>query len=380
MSRKLEIAIATAGRFHVLNLACELHAIGHHVKFYSFLPTGRTCKFGLPKECHISLLPFAAPALAWNHAASWLAPHLRERALNGTLNRAVMMRLVPCDVFICMSGIYLEAAREAKRRYDAQIWLERGSRHILSQDAILATIPGAERPTPHSVHRELAGYALADKIVVPSVHVEESFHDDEAAYSKLFRNPYGVDLKMFPQKPGRRSGQPFMLLYVGLWSLRKGCDLLSVAVQNTPGVRLLHVGGIGDLRFPQNDARFMHVDPVQQWGLRKFYAAADAFVHASREDGLSVVLAQALASGLPVICTDYTGGADLGHTPALADRITVVSNGDANALVYAITQLRDREERREEWPRLSESDRETLSWAAYGKRYHDELVRSFEGA
>ena len=380
MSRKLEIAIATAGRFHVLNLACELHAIGHHVKFYSCLPTARVCKFGLPKECHVSLLPFAAPVLAWNHAASWLAPHIRERILNAILDRAVMMRLAPCDVFICMSGIYLEAAREAKRRYDAKIWLERGSRHILSQDAILSANPSAERPTPLSIRRELAGYALADKIVVPSVHVEESFRDDEAAYAKLFRNPYGVDLKMFPQKPKGRPSQPFTLLYVGLWSLRKGCDVLGVAVERTSGVRLLHVGGIGDLRFPQNDARFIHVDPVQQWDLQKFYAAGDAFVLASREEGLSVVLAQALASGLPVICTEYTGGADLGHTPALAARITVVSNGDADALAYAIAQLRDREGGCEDRLRLSESDRGSLSWTAYGKRYHDELVRSFEAA
>jgi hypothetical protein len=85
-----------------------------------------------------------------------------------------------------MSGIYLEAARFAKQRYGATIWLERGSRHILSQDEILAAIPGAERPSPLVMRRELAGYALADRVVIPSHHVGERFRRDGATYAKLF--------------------------------------------------------------------------------------------------------------------------------------------------------------------------------------------------
>lgn len=374
MARKLEVAIATAGRFHVLDLARELHAIGHHVKFYSYLSGSRVHKFGLSEECHVSLLPFVAPMLAWHQFSPWFAPRLRERILNAALNRSVMMRLVPCDVFICMSGIYLEAAREAKRRYGAQIWLERGSSHILAQDEILSGIPGAERPSASTIRRELAGYTLADKIVIPSIHVEESFRDNQAAVqTKIFRNPYGVDLQMFPRRPSRPRNEPFTFLFVGTWSLRKGCDLLSTAVKKTRGVRLLHIGGIGDLKFPQDCARFSHFDAVQPWELAKFYGSADAFVLASREEGLSTVIAQALAIGLPVVCTDRTGGADLSHTSALAERITVVPHDDPAALSDAMAQYRDRTRG---WPPLSDADRETLSWAAYARRYNDELLRN----
>ena len=169
--------------------------------------------------------------------------------------------------------------------------------------------------------RELAGYALADRIVIPSLHVKESFRRDPTAYAKLFMNPYGVDLEMFPTAQRHNSDKEFTLLFVGSWTLRKGCDLLVSAVARTPGVRLVHVGSIGsDLAFPTDNPRFVHIDPVPQTELARFYAEADAFVLASREDGFGVVLAQALASGLPVICTDRTGGADLAHTPALAQR------------------------------------------------------------
>lgn len=374
MTRRLNIAIAAAGRFHVLDLARELHALGHHVRLYSYVPRARTRRFGLPDECHASLLPLALPALAWQRLMPGLMPRIRERILYALLNRGIMMRLRPCDVFICMSGIYLEAARFAKQHYGAAIWLERGSRHILSQDEILAALPGAERPSPLAVRRELAGYALADRIAIPSRHVGESFRRDEAGYAKLFYNPYGVDLAMFPPCQKKARAGPLSLLFAGTWSLQKGCDLLVEAVRRVPGVRLTHVGAIGDLNFPANDDRFVHVNPVPQRELARFYAAGNVFVLASRQDGFGMVLLQALASGLPLICTDRTGGADLAHTPALAAHITVVPHDDVGALACAIAEWRDRWRGGERWSQLSEVDREQLSWAAYARRYSDGLL------
>jgi glycosyltransferase involved in cell wall biosynthesis len=374
MARRLKVAIATAGRFHVLDLARELHALGHHVQFYSYVPQVRARRFGLPDECHVSLLPLVFPAIAWSEMVPRRMPRLRERVLYALLNRAVTMRLHPCDIFICMSGIYLEAACFARQQYGATIWLERASRHILSQDGILAAIPGAERPSPLTIRRELAGYELADRIVIPSHHVRESFSSDASAYGKLFYNPYGVDLTFFPPRLEQGSREPLSFLFVGTWCLRKGCDLLADAVRKVACVRLMHVGAIGDLDFPTNDDRFVHADPVQQRELARFYAAGDVFVLASREDGFGYVLAQGLASGLPVICTNMTGGADLAHTAALAARITVVPAGDIDALAHAIAAWRDRLRSGEFLTPLTATDRETLGWAAYGRRYSDELL------
>ena len=374
VTRPLNIAIATAGRFHLLDLARELHTLGHHVRFYSYVPRARARHFGLPDECHVPLLPLVIPAVAWERIAPRLMPRMRERALYALLNRAVIMRLHPCDVFICMSGIYLEAARFATERYGAAIWLHRGSRHILSQDEILAAVPGAGRPSAFAIRRELEGYVLADRIVIQAAHVEESFRRDPAAHAKLFRNPTGTNLSMFPVRPDRPAIEPFSLLYVGGWSLRKGCDVLAEAVRQTGAVQLKHVGAIGDCAFPVGYPQFTHVDAVSQPELATFYAEADLFVLASREEGLSAVLIQALASGLSIVCTERTGGADLAHTPALAARITVVPHDDVGALVGAIARWRDRWREGKKFPPLSEADRETLSWAAYAQRYSDELL------
>ena len=154
------------GRFHVLDLARELSHLGHEVDFYSYVPRRRAIRFGLPGSCHRGVLPLVAPLVAWERLASGLKPEVRERAAAYALNAAVIARMRPCDVFICMSGTYLEAAIYARQRFGAQVWLERGSRHILSQNEILHKV-GAAGASSFMTDRELSGYDLADRIVLP---------------------------------------------------------------------------------------------------------------------------------------------------------------------------------------------------------------------
>lgn len=374
---ELRIAIASAGRFHVLDLARELHRLGRQVRFYSYVPRSRGRAFGLADACQAPVTALVSPLLAWQRAAPRLGAATRDRLLRLALDQAVAARVEPCDVMIFMSGIFLEAPRAARRRFGARLWLERGSAHIEVQDRILAEIPGAERPTPEDVARERAGYALADRIVVASSFSERSFTGRPEA-AKLFRNPYGVDLDDFPQARPRSPDGTLRLLFVGGWSRRKGCDLLAAAVSASPSVTLTHVGGIGDLPFPAGDARFRHVEPVDQRRLKDHYADADALALASREEGFGLVLGQAMASGLPILCTDRTGGPDLAHTPALSERILVAAAGDVGALVGAIATLRRRLAGDRPFPPLTDVDRQTLSWTAYGERYDAELVADAE--
>ena len=119
-----------------------------------------------------------------------------------------------------MSGLILEAAETAKSRYGTRIYLERGSHHILAQQENLAAA-SARQPSQMAIERKLAGYALADRIVVPSGHVRDSFRRDPVAQAKLFENPYGVDLAMFPTAPVPANIEP-TVLFVGSWIRRTG--------------------------------------------------------------------------------------------------------------------------------------------------------------
>lgn len=373
--RKLKIAIATAGRFHVLNLACELAKLGHEVRFYSYVPRSRAIEFGLAAECHVNLFPTLLPFAIWQTRFGHVAPGLCERLSWTALNKAVQASLTACDVFIFMSGIYLEAAQFARENFGATLILERGSQHVLAQDEILAQSPQSQRPTAHSIQRELSGYEIADWISIPSVTVEASFERDPRAHRKLMRNPYGVDLDQFPILKRSRPTKGVTFVFAGLWCARKGCDLLVEAVRSNPHVRLIHVGTLGDVPFPLGDPQFTHLEKVDQHDLAGIYADADAFVLASREDGFGMVLSQALATGLPILCTTNTGGADLRLTATLEERISIVEAGNGADLRDGIAALSRRLLHGAEFPPLSKPDLDALSWEAYGKRYSDNLAR-----
>ena len=370
------IAILSSGRFHVCDLARELDAAGHQVSFYSCVPGYRTRKFGLPDRCNKSLFPYLAPLFALmrrtqNTAFQEQAEYLFVEALDGLASRLVG----PCDIFIGMSGMSTRTATAVRRKYGAQIWIERGSCHIMTQKETLArlsdTMRGTRQVSDRAVQRELADYELADTIVVPSRHVARSFTERGTPPEKLFRNPYGVDLGMLPatDKPTTETAT---VLFVGTWSLRKGCDLLWKAYQAAQSWRLVHVGSVGDAPLPSSPF-FSHREPVPQWQLAQQFKEADVFVLASREEGLSLVQMQALACGLPIVCTDCTGGEDLREelddkrwiTVVPAENITMLREAIGQALTLSRSQFGTRD--------ILGARREVFSWKAYGERYAAEL-------
>ena len=71
---KLRIGIATSGRFHLLDLARELDALGVDVRFYSYVPRKRAQKFGLPPAVTLHLLPFLFPLVALERVLPRLLP------------------------------------------------------------------------------------------------------------------------------------------------------------------------------------------------------------------------------------------------------------------------------------------------------------------
>jgi glycosyltransferase involved in cell wall biosynthesis len=77
--------------------------------------------------------------------------------------------------------------------------------------------------------------------------------------------------------------------------------------------------------------------PVNQGRLADLYSAADVFLMPSLYEGYGMVLAEAMARGLPIVCT--TGGAAAETVPDAA--AIKVEPGDAEALTGAIGRLMD---------------------------------------
>lgn len=367
----MKINILSPGRFHVCDLARELAAHGHQVRFYSYVPKSRTTKFGLPKEC-------ARPVLSWV-----LLPLVLTRITSGTflenlandfliwwMDLVVFWAMEPCDIVIAMSGCFNRSVEKAKTKWSAKILIERGSRHILSQKEILDEVkklhPQVRTVPDSAVQRELKDYQIADRIIVPSRHVFESFIERGISKEKIFRNSYGVDLSRFV--PTECSEGHQTLLMVGTWCYRKGCDLLIEAVKGT-SYRLLHAGTIGDCPFPKEE-NFLDLGFVDQNCLKSIYAQAHVFVLPSREEGLALVQAQALACGLSLVCSDRTGGEDLRGFCDDKSRVIVVKNNDVNALRKAIKKALKSIRKQKGIRRISGFSLKKMSWKAYGERYH----------
>lgn len=356
----IRINIASSGRFHVLDLARELDALGMDVKFYSHVPPYRARAYGLKVRCSASLfyvmLPFLVLARLW--------PPFRPRvvALQDWLTALVMR---PCDVFIAMSGNYIYSLKVAKRK-GAVIIVERGSKHILEQRRILEAIPSLHgtKPVPDvHVQRELECYSLADYISVASSHVRDSFLMYGLAPERIFVNPYGVELADFAPMP--EISRHYDVIMVGTWSYQKGVDLLENACR-TLGLSLLHVGQIGDVPFPFADKGFTHVDAVDQKLLKNYYAQARVMALPSRQDGLALVQAQAIACGLPIVCSEHTGGRDL--VPYVGSEwVYEMREYSVDALTEALRLAIDHA------PKLINSlpNLKAMSWQSYAERYSE---------
>ena len=360
----MKINIVSPGRFHVMDLARELDRQGFDVRFYSFVPDSRAIKFGLRKECNVSLFFFMAPFLLLQRfmPSMKIATIKVQDWLTGILMR-------PCDVLIAMSGNYVFSLRQAKHKGGGRctVILERGSKHILEQKRILETIPSLKgtKPVPDiNVKRELEGYELADYISIASQHVLRSFVERGFPKEKLFVNPYGVDLHDFHPEPAEKE---YDMVMVGGWNYRKGVDLLTQACRELK-LSLLHVGGIGDMPFPK-DERFRHIDPVDQKQLIHYYNKGHIFALASREEGMAMVQMQAIACGLPIVCSMHTGGSDIGE-------VTGMKNWIFEMKEYTVEELKRQILRALDFAKICDPQTlrlENLSWEAYGKRYADFL-------
>lgn len=274
-----------------------------------------------------------------------------------------------CDVCIAMSGSFVAAPRKAKKQ-GAILIIERGSKHIMEQKRILDSIPSnkGKVTVPYwHIPREIEDYDMADYVAVASQHVVRSMLKFGYPEEKLFVNPYGVDLSMF--YPADNTAKEYDVIMVGNWGCQKGCDLIVDAIKLS-NYKFLHVGSVSDMPFPKNDSRFTHVDAVDQSKLVDYYAKAKVFVLPSRQEGLAMVQAQAIACNLPLVGSKDSGAEDLKEIVEHSDFITIIEDFTPAALLKAI-DLSIIKQKQLNGIQYAGNAAERLTWKAYGDRYSE---------
>jgi alpha-maltose-1-phosphate synthase len=312
-----QITIVVPGRWHAFDLARELEQLGALHRIVTNYPRNRTRRWNIPDEKVVSLpLTLALTKLGGMLGGESFAIRQQFR-INDLFARKAAHFIGSPDVVHAWSGSAEPTLRAAKARGIPCV-LERSSSHMLEQCRLLrqeyASLGLVWAETPRlTVERELLEYELSDRVFVPSRFVHRSFIARDFPETKLFLNGFGVDVSRF--SPGRKNDDIFRVIYAGSLSVRKGIHHLVAAFRaaNIPRSELLLVGGAAaeTLRLlGAADTRIRCVGHVPQTELPALYRTASVFAMASIEEGQALVQAQALACGLPLICTTNTGGED----------------------------------------------------------------------
>jgi glycosyltransferase involved in cell wall biosynthesis len=226
------------------------------------------------------------------------------------------------DIYVLWSGVALWSMKRI-RKYNpkAKIIIERGSSHIEKQDELLKLVYGKNILSKYVKNIELKEYSLADYISVPSIFAKNSFIEKGFKPEQILLNNYGVDLSDFYVQKNKikqnENKEELILGYAGTLSAQKNVKGIIESVKELvdEGLKIkLHlVGSIDKSTFDEKllDYPFIkYYKKMPQKELINFYNEIDIFIQNSVQEGLSMVILQAMACGKPVIATQNSGAAD----------------------------------------------------------------------
>ncbi|HZV01859.1 MAG TPA: glycosyltransferase family 4 protein [Planctomycetota bacterium] len=166
------------------------------------------------------------------------------------------------------------------------------------------------------IHQE---YERADLVRVMSRHAERTFLDRGFPAERVFVASPPVALEEYPR--ATFDGERFRVLYVGQFDPWKGLNYVvdafvhlglpdsELQLWGAPGAR--PIARYLAQRMAENPNITMRSADIRRLGYGEVYGRASVLVHASLADGWGYVVAEAMASGLPVIVTATTGAAQL---------------------------------------------------------------------
>ena len=138
-------------------------------------------------------------------------------------------------------------------------------------------------------------------------------------------------------------------------------------------ITISHVGPVDDFPIDMDNPRFISFGAVDQQLLPKYYNAADFALLLSREEGLALVQAQALACGLPLLCSQFTGGQDLKSLIAIPEAIVEVDIYNFDSVLEGLHHIKELSKHLKGHDLIGKSGRRNLTWRAYAERYVDLL-------
>jgi len=372
----MKVTIVVGGKFHAFDLAEQLEKKSHLLNLITSYPKWKICKFYNIEKKKIKsvvlkeIIERIIIKLKLSNYLNFIFFYL-NKYFEYFASKKVDYK--NSDILVGWSGFSHKAFQKSKN-YNIIKILERGSSHIKYQTEILLEeykkFNLKYKIYPNLIKQELIEYDLADFISIPSEFVKKSFLQNRIEEKKIILNPYGVNLNNF--YPKKKKDNIFRFIYVGTSSIRKGVwyTLKAFNELNLPNAELILVGPI-DLDFLpllsefNSNKKIKIINHVEQNKLVEFYNISDVFVISSIEDGFAMVIPQALACGIPVICTENSGGSELIYS---GKNGFVVPIRDINKLKEKMILLYEDKKLYDHLKNDIEKKRNNLSWNDYGDK------------
>ena len=291
----------------------------------------------------------------------------------------VAKKLVDADIFVSWSGYALEPFEEAKKRGMINI-LERGSVHIIEQNNLLKD--EYEKIGIHyneinkkMIERELMEYDKAEYIFIPSTFAKKSFIKHGIPEERLIQIPYGVYLNKFYCTEKKRNDK-FIITQVGC-SIQKGTHYLIQAFQELKlkNSELYLVGHMPKELYPflnkYNSNNIKIFGNIDIGKLIKIYSKSSVFVLPSIQDGFGMVILEAMACGLPVICTENTAGGDIVEN---GKEGFVIQAGDIDLLKEKLLYFYDNRELLRIFGTSAKQKAKQFTWDIYGEKIYSSYI------
>lgn len=317
----MNISIIVGGRFHAFNLAEQLYKKNYLKQLITSYPKYYVKnKFNIPKDKIESIFlkeliqrSFLSKIYNLNDL---LIEYFDKKARN-------LINFENLDILVGWSGFSYQTFLKAKNQKCIKI-LERGSSHIEFQNEILKEEYSIQNLEPNEIskyiiEKEKKEYDLADYIMVPTDFAKQTFLEKGFKDEKIIKNSYGVNLQEFSSDSFLdKEINFFRIIYTGTVSVRKGILYLLEVFENLnlKNSELFIVGDVDKeisdrISKYKSNPKIRFKNAVKQSELKKLYNISNIFVTCSIEEGLSMVQLQAMACGLPVICTANSGGKEI---------------------------------------------------------------------
>ncbi|MEH1915043.1 glycosyltransferase family 4 protein [Nostoc sp.] len=242
--------------------------------------------------------------------------------------------------------------------------------------------------TAFNARWEKQAFQKAQVVVAVSEKVAQELVNIGVPRSRIRVIVNGVDLEEFTpgeserQKLGLPENVTLALFAGDIRTPRKNLDTVLHALVKVPDLHLAVVGHIEGSPFPELAASLGLSDRVHFVGFRRdipeIMRSVDLFIFPSRYEACSLVLLEALSSGLPVITATATGGAELVRPEC---GIVLTDSNDIEALAVAMMSLVSVDMLMQQMSQAARSVAEQHSWTTMAQTYVDlfeELIKNAE--